>query len=336
MLSLAYTYIVLDIINIILNIIGCHLLYEIYRHSNRTVQQLYLINLSINLIIKNCFYLLLNSVTVVYYSIPSLYTKKMAIVFFHYCNMFNSTGVYFSYFLAMIYLTFDRLLHVLMHVRYPVFWTVSKSRKLLITSIIANCSIGGVSVIVLHVVGSDKIMEKLLRKCFYVYIPTIFNTVYLLFALMAYSIMFLKFARSRRLCRQSGSDRTEEPLLHIYLSSRFYVSVMLILSYLILMIIPSLIRAFYNITDVTMPALLALYIDISVTLCDTADGMIYIFMIPTVRNNLLKKVSSRFRCGISNMAANVNLTLNTLPRERETLILQASCRNIKVSYETTL
>ena len=112
--------------------------------------------------------------------------------------------------------------------------------------------------------------------------------------------MFCRFAKSRRSFRRSISQSSEEvSLLDIYLNSRFYVSVMLILSYLILMVGPSLTRAYFNIMEIPMSKSLRTYIDISVTLSDTADGIIYIFMDRKVRTLFMKKWKTRLSCTVT-------------------------------------
>ena len=302
---LKYTVPTVDAINIILHLVGCYLLKNIYHNRKKTVQQLYLIHLSTIEAMKNVCYLIGNVSNIIYLSKYPIFSIKIARGISYYIMAITTTGVYLSYFLAMTYLTVDRLLHVLLHMKYSMFWTINKARKLLIVTCIVNFGISATFALVYYFIRDDNIMVTIIENIFNIYVPTVLYTIFVILAVVSYIIMFLKFADSRRVTMQTDPDAPRQSLFRIFLNSRFFVSIILVMSYLIFMIIPSLIRVFYYIADVHMPDILFEYINISVTLSDTADGIIYIFMDRSVRKLLVKKVSSLINRNAINEAADV-------------------------------
>ena len=70
--------------------------------------------------------------------------------------------------------------------------------------------------------------------------------------------MFLKFARSRR-----NTSAPQSSLFNIFINSRFFVPVLLIASFLLLTVIPNLIRSFAFVTGITISKQISLYILVS-------------------------------------------------------------------------
>ena len=290
----------IDTINIILHLTGFYLLINNYNNGNKTVQKLYLIHLSIIEATKNFCYLIGNVPVIIHLSRYSISSRRIAYYIDYYIMAITTTGVYLSYFLAMMYITVDRLLHVLLHMKYSMFWTINKARKLLIVTCMVNFTISATFALVYYFIRDDNFMATIMENIFNIYVPTVLYTIFFILAVVCYIIMFLRFAQSRRATTQTDSDSPQQSLMSIFLNSRFFVSIMLVTSYLIFMIIPSLIRTFYYIADAHMPHILFDYINISVTLSDTADGIIYIFMDRSVRKLLLKKLSSLINRNASN------------------------------------
>lgn len=123
------------------------------------------------------------------------------------------------------------------------------------------------------------------------YIPLFLVVIFFVFAIFAYGLMFYKFISSRRKTRRPQPN--ENTIRHAFRHSKFFVSIMLITSFLILMVIP-----FSAITLLMKKKLVTEYkkhMDFSVLLSDTMDGLIYVFLIPSVRKLFWKKLSSVYR-----------------------------------------
>ena len=229
-LILSYIYITLYAINICPYLLGCYLLQVGYNNGRKTVQQLYLINLSLNEAITNIIFLLLPILDIVSYFNISEKTSYNVDVSRMYIYIIGFTGFYWSYVLAMFYLICDRLLHVLLNYRYPMFWTISKARKLLIVTGFVNCAISLTFALIYYFTRSI-IQRTTLINSLLIYVPTVLSTTFLIFALVTYIVMFFKFAHSRRLTMPRNPDAPKETLFHIFVNSRFFISVMLISSY---------------------------------------------------------------------------------------------------------
>ena len=289
-LAIRYICITLNGINICLHLFGCCLLQVVYKNGNKTAQQLYLINLSLNEAITNIFYLSANILLILLYTNFSKNTAGNIWETLGYIFIINITGVYLSYFLAMFYLTCDRLLHVLLNFRYPMYWTINKARKLLIVTCVVNCVISLTFAIINSFIRSMIVKAKLINSL-YNYVPAFLYPIFLIFAPITYITMFFKFVQSRLVTMPSDPDAPDETLFHIFVNFRFFVSVWLITSYLILMVIPILIKTLCYFADIPMSKVLISYVDISITFSDTADGVIYIFMDRKVRKVIWKKLS---------------------------------------------
>ena len=316
-------------INICLHLLGCCLLQGVYNNGRQTVQQLYLINLSLNEAIKNIIFILLPILNIVSYSNISEKTAYNVRVSRTYIYIIGLTGFYWSYVLAMFYVTCDRLLHVLFCYRYPMFWTISTARKLLIVTCFVNCAISLIFALIYYFILSNT-QRTTLKNSLQIYIPTVLYSTFLVFALVTYIVMFFKFVQSRRLTMPRDTDAPQETLFHIFVNSRFFISVMLISSYIILAVIPIVIRSLYAINN--LPTYLHIYTIISITLSDTADAVIYIFMDRQVRKFLWQNVSM-FTCKRSHVFVsnpNENVILSNANSNTQTAV-----SNIHSNQSTT-
>ena len=108
--------------------------------------------------------------------------------------------------------------------------------------------------------------------------------------------MFRKYASSRRRTSSAGNiDVPQESLFRIYRNSRFFVSIMLVTSSLILGVIPKLMYVFMLIADNKVPLPFKYYVEFCRLLSDMVDGIIYVMLQPSVRKLLLEKLSSALR-----------------------------------------
>ena len=111
------------------------------------------------------------------------------------------------------------------------------------------------------------------------------NSLFLLFAVVSYLIMFLKYIKSRR-----SSMSTHQSKFFLFRTSKFYVSLLLITSFIILSVIPSLIMSSSPIDESLNNNYL--YLEITSVLSDTVDGVIYVLLYAPVRTILKMKVIS--------------------------------------------
>ena len=172
--------------------------------------------------------------------------------------------------LAMFYLTTDRLLHILLNMRYPVHCTIPRTKRLLIVT----SSISFLMSIYFILVGYYVSVELLQSKTgviMYIYIPTVLCIIYILFAVSAYGVLFLKFARSRRNTHTSSNSHS---LLYRFRHSNFYTSILLSSSFLISTVIPNVIYSCIYLTDTGISLSFHIYFRVSITLSDFTDSIV--------------------------------------------------------------
>ena len=275
-----------NILNIVMHGVGTWLLLCTYIRRQKSTQTLYLINLALAELIRNMLLLIWNSVVVV----SSTYKVCLATECW-YVYVFLVSGVFYNYMVSMYYITGDRLLHIILNVKYPVYWSVGKTKRLSICTWVFCLTINTSLTLVYHFIYKSTMYKDILV----VYIPCALFIVYVLFAILTYTVMFLKFARSRR------NTAPHSSLFNIFINSRFFVSLLLISSFLLLTVIPTLIRSFMFLTGNRISKQIYLYVNVSARLSDFIDAIIYIFLQPDIRKLLLIKLS----CGL------LRNTLNT-------------------------
>ena len=128
------------------------------------------------------------------------------------------------------------------------------------------------------------------------YIPLIVMGSFLLISVTSYAIMFRSFLLSRR--EVTNSELTA---WQAFRGSKFYIAVLLMTSFIVFWIAPMMIGRFINIDRRYY-----IYINISFIFSDTVDGIIYVFLKPSVNKLLREKlgccVITRSRAGETNIS----------------------------------
>ena len=105
-----------------------------------------------------------------------------------------------------------------------------------------------------------------------IYILAAFSILFTVVALVTYAVIFWKYVESRDMTRQHAvpdSDRSSHTsAVQAFLKSRFYISVLIILTYMLFNTIPFF--ALTSSTGVLIPLCLGY----------TTDALIYIFIVP--------------------------------------------------------
>ena len=274
-----------DILNIVMHGMGTWLLLCTYIRGQKSTQTLYLINLAVAELIKNMLDLILDSFVLVSHA----YNQHIAAAYW-YIHVFGVSGIFYNYMFSMFYITGDRLLHIILNVRYPVYWSVGKTKTLLICTWVFGLIISTSLTLEFHFIYKPAMYKYRLHvEILVVYIPCALYVIYVLFAIVTYTVMFLKFARSRR-----NTNARESSLFKIFINSRFFVSVLLITSFLLLAVFPYLICSFMFLTGIILSKQIILCTIVLYRLSDFIDAIIYIFLQPHVRKLLLQKPS----CGL--------------------------------------
>ena len=288
----AVTMLSLIMLNIIFHSIGCYLLLKLYKNGKENVQQIYLINLSITHTLGNMFQLI---------SRVLLMVKNGDTAYF--CIIVILLTLFtFSYYMSMVYITVDKALDILLNIKYPLYWNEHRAKYLVYLTWLVGV-LTSVFVFVLHYVGN--ITVENIADHMFLYVYPLFDFTFVVLAVLCYSFLFHKYKQSRfsPCCPQNNVKifnckfrAVTGRVLKIFRTSNFYISVLLILTFLIFMVIPNLVYLVYGVLggnkSKTLDDTLLILFNISYLL----DAWIYIFAQQPVRRMLFKKLRLSMRC----------------------------------------
>jgi hypothetical protein len=277
-------------INIIVHSIGLYLLLCLHKNNDGDINQMYIINLSAVELLGNTFWFLtdlLNLIEVFITPLPIIADARVYISFIT-CTMFL-----FVYYMSMVYITIDKFLEILLNIKYPIYCNTTKTKYLLTVtwvlgfffciSLIVVCKLGGFEY----------------RVPFVKYVYPTFDFLFICIVVACYSYIIHRYKKTRSSIPQCKNKlKPQNNVFNVCFKSRFYISFLLMLTFMCLVIMPDLIYLFCTINhhdDVIKSPngiLLILY-----HISFHSDAWIYIFLQPHVKRLLLKKLSVlRIRC----------------------------------------
>ena len=283
---------VLNIANVFVHGTGSYLLGCIYKQGKRSAQKIFIINLSVCELLMNlmeCLRRILELITL------SGKQSNDTSEFQDYLLIVMFTGVSFVFYMDMIFITVDRLLNVFLNARYRIYCNQRKAKCLLaITWLIGFITCLSVSLI--HYF-TEYGWEAFFFRYFY---PTV-ELSFIILAIVTYLFIFKQYQKSLRIPSHGGSrknqhDKQHESAVQVFRMSRFYVSILLITSFIIFMLIPDLVYLFYGVLQNNESSTLLACCWISYAVSNLIDGWVYIFMQSTVKSLLRIKVQRLCRC----------------------------------------
>lgn len=121
---------------------------------------------------------------------------------------------------------------------------------------------------------------------------------FLLLAIVVYYKIFRKFSRShRRITSSTPRKHKQDSSFQIFIHSRFLITALLILSFVLFTFIPDMIFTYYAFTHHHISYQLEAVCYILFAISDLSDAIIYIFIKNEVRKLLLQKLSRLPWCG---------------------------------------
>ena len=252
--------IIILIIAIIINVFGIYILQNQKRRDNK--QKIILINLSI-LDITLGIVLLLDTVLDCFKT-TVLVTKILKAVTF---------ALYLIYYELLIFISLDRLVCVVLNIKYNYYVTFSRVKKALeIFWLVGLCSF-----VPLPIFKSKKIIDIYIKRIF----PTL-DFIFIVISSITYSVVGLKLKKSNlKFASSTGRKQTQN----------FIVPFLIILSFSLCFAIPDIVLIFLDKLDVIKPVvrfiLLLSYFNVLL------DPLIYIFTIKRLRENALSTLHCR-------------------------------------------
>ena len=204
-------------LNILLHCTCSLMLFHVYgRQSGPKTQQLFLLNLSVIELIKNFYLLATNTVVIiapghiengwVMIWIVTLYVESLSI-------------------LAMFLITGDRLAAGVLTIRYKSICTVFRGKMIILCVWCVPLFVISAFLALLYIAYGFTMMKEAVYSSGYTVMPVLY-VLFLLFATASYIVIFAIFSKSRR-----RSSTPESSTFHMFIRSKFYVALLLILSF---------------------------------------------------------------------------------------------------------
>ena len=250
-------------LGLLLHLIGSYLQWKTYNWGRITTQQLLIFHLSICECIMNGNWIIIITLTAIWKDTNIRYFGYFFVVYL------AVSGIIYK---IMMFITVDRLMAVVLNLKYHQYWTVGRTK---------------IATSVIWVIGFTELISFVICNTFLgywfriievVYFKVVFSFLYILLAIMTYTVIFWKYKISRRLSRSQDvpiNDKRNR-------TSRFYVAVFIILSYLVFNVIPFCTFALSYKGNGDIPSLLE---GILLHLGSSADALIYIFLQRNVRKH---------------------------------------------------
>ena len=282
-------YLLVSIINFIFHGIACLLLMVTYKQkgTKKTSQHLLLANI--------CFTeLLLNACVSVEFGI--LLCLKHGMVQYDsvssvqlFVQNLHFTTILYLYFSAMFLVTADRLAATCLNIRYTVYdirykvvCTVRRTKFTLLSVWLAVIFVSGGFLAYNYVLHSGFWLYRRenIFKTFVVYIPVGLSLLFLGFSLLSFTVMGLRCVRMSNISSHLTTSQ-------MFKSSKYYVSVLLILTFIFFMVIPFLV---YTFAGHLLPPIVVTVLGLSTYLSDTAHFLVCLFCYRPVVVWLRKRV----------------------------------------------
>ena len=154
------------VINFAMHALGSCLLISIYKRGKKTAQHLFLINLSMAEAMMNfCRILYL----ILIFNELYIHSVDLRVTNINIASVFGATGIQYIYYLAMFYITTDRILLTLLTVNYSVHCTRGRAKKLILCTWVINLFISLTSSLVAYFVGWNNFNELTYKNTFFVH-----------------------------------------------------------------------------------------------------------------------------------------------------------------------
>ena len=170
--------------NILLHLLGCYLLWKTYTWTTITTQQLFIFNISICEFFASFYWLVFDLLRLNGYERTSKYIGYSQCV---------HVGLFEVLYMLMFALTFDRLMNIVIGLKYSIYWTVGSTKKLLIAFWITGIACLVASVLVYYFRGYLWFWQRGA-----IYFTLVQSIAFIIVSFVIYSAIFLKSINDQR------------------------------------------------------------------------------------------------------------------------------------------
>lgn len=277
------------LLNILIHSLGFYLLLCLHKRCTENVQIIYIMNLSATELILNILSFIRNFIRV---ASPVIANKHWFKDLTMYSYIVDYAVFRFCLYMWMFYITIDRVCGVLLNMSYPSYWNSTKALYLVVVTWVFGFIVSISTALVYGFHSSDEENMFLIAN----YTIIIFDITFVVVAVISYGSIFHVFQKQRHnsfLGKQtkgssSPDSENEESLWTIFRHSRFYVSVLIVSTFILFTIIPDFMWTFHVVENEN--SIGGFMLSTSYAVSYFIDGAIYIFMDDKVKNLLLKKL----------------------------------------------
>lgn len=271
----------LNLSNVIIHSFGSYLLISAHRRSGkRNAEKLYILNLSVNAAISNVLVILID--------LPPRFTSDLKSTKHAYdiqkiLVIIKSTGMVLVYILCITYITIDRLVYIVLNIKYSLYWNPNRAKKLLIGTWLLGL------VFVVCIVIAFKTNDFEFQYLFNIYFYPPIEFLFLVLAIVTYCFIFYKYRRARQPPVDSINRNHRQSFWNVFRSSRFFIAVLIIASFVIFVIVPDIylfLSALVQQEKVQQLVACRIFFALS----DMFDAFIYIYFQKEVRKIMFEKL----------------------------------------------
>ena len=240
-----------------------------------------------------------------------------------------NTGIVLIYHFNMIYITVNKLIEILLHIRYPVYWNERKAKYLLIVTWVIGIFLSTIVTI------AYKLRNFHYDQVFSLYFYPTIDFIFLTLTFTIYGLIFHKFKQTRQCPSQHGSRNStnqNRSVFQVFRKSKFYIPVLWITSFVIFTIVPDLIYLFTSINqDVSLPVSLHACCYTSYAISTLVDGCVYVYLQKQVRRLLRRKCNEFFCCINTEAITNGNKRKHVIsnpPIHTQPQVPQVTCNSV--------
>ena len=208
-----------------------------------------------------------------------------------YITIFRATAVLLMYYFIMIYITLDRFFTVHLNIKYEVYWSPLKTKRLIFFTSLVCIAVS----LLVSVTWFQMHWNVTTFVNIYLYPP--FMVVFIICAVITYSYIVKKIIANRkredRLMKQMTKNHKKlSPQIQQKPKSAIFVPTIVIVTFILFMVIPNFI---YTI-DKNISKLPVHMVDINCVLFPLGfivDAVVYIFSVKTLRNIFNKHIRKK-------------------------------------------
>ena len=285
-IAIIVLFTILLLANLFIQSVGLHLLTSVQADDGNDAQLIYITNLCVVELIITVIWIVKGTFSVISFSLFGTVSATITKIN-EYVAIVTCAILWFNIYMSMHYIIIDKLLQVILNIKYPTHCNVKNARSVVTATWVAGIFACACIAIPYEIV---EVNYEEINSMFYIS----FGVVFMIFGIGAYSFIFYRYIQARfDPCQRRILSFRRQSLFHVFKHSRFAISVLLMTSFVLFVIIPDVLIGFAGIVKTRDNGMLDIHFVLLLALHQFSficDGYIYIFMQPEVRRLFSRKL----------------------------------------------